>query len=351
MSEEIKTDKKDDEEISITMIFDASRDLVWKAWTDPDLFMRWWGPASFTSPACKIDLRVGGKYLCCMRSPEGRDYWTTGIYREIAPPSLLVMTSSFADDKGNIVPSETFGLSPGIAKEMVVTVQLQEIENRKKTRLILTHSGLSKMTATERSNNRIGWSESFDKLAKALGGKELAENAPPQDKKSIEQKTVFIAEPGKQDVTIIREFDAPRELVFKAFTDPSLYVKWLGPRGYSMKLVKFEPRSGGSWRYIHKDKSGNDFGFHGVYHEVREPDLLIDTFEFEGLPETGHVSLETAKFDELPGGRTRLTIHSVFLTTSDRDGMVTNGMEGGVSDSMDRLSELLAEIKSGGRSK
>lgn len=161
--------------------------------------------------------------------------------------------------------------------------------------------------------------------------------------------TTVEAEPGKQDFLITREFDAPRELVFRAFTDPKLYAKWLlGPESnpMTMRLVKFEPRTGGSWRYIHRDAEGNEFGFHGSYHEVLAPELLIDTFEFEGLPEKGHVSLETARFEELPGGRTRLTIHSVFRSVADRDGMIQGGMEEGVSDSFDRLAALLAGVAS-----
>ena len=154
-------------------------------------------------------------------------------------------------------------------------------------------------------------------------------------------KTKITAEPGRQELFITREFDAPRELVFKAFTDPKLYTQWLGPRRYTMNLEKFEPRSGGMWRYTHKDKDGNEFGFHGVYHEVLAPERMIDTFEFEGLPEKGHVSLETAKFMELPGGRTRVTMQSVFQSIADRDGMIQSGMEEGISDSFARLDELL----------
>ncbi len=154
-------------------------------------------------------------------------------------------------------------------------------------------------------------------------------------------KTKITAEPAKQELFITREFDVSRELVFRAFTDPKLYTQWLGPRRYAMDLEKFEPRSGGMWRYTHKDKDGNEFGFHGVYHEVLAPERLIDTFEFEGLPEKGHVSLETAKFQELPGGRTRLTIQSVFQSIADRDGMMQSGMEEGVSESFDRLDVLL----------
>ena len=161
---------------------------------------------------------------------------------------------------------------------------------------------------------------------------------------AIKNKTMLKAEPGKQEVLVTREFDAPRELVFKAYTDPKLYVQWLGPRGFGMKLETFEPRSGGRWRYIHIDPQGNEFGFHGVNHEVLAPERIIGTFEFEGLPEKGHVMLETVRFEELPGGRTRVTTQSVFQSVADRDGMVASGMERGVVDSHERLDELLEKI-------
>lgn len=158
-------------------------------------------------------------------------------------------------------------------------------------------------------------------------------------------KTTIIAESGKQEMRITREFDAPRELVFQAFTDPELYVQWLGPRRLTTILDTFEPRSGGRWRYLQKDQSGNEFGFHGVYHEVRAPERIIDTFEFEGLPEAGHVALETLTLEELPGGRTRLTAQSVFQSVADRDGALQSGMEEGLNDSYARLTELLATME------
>ena len=157
-------------------------------------------------------------------------------------------------------------------------------------------------------------------------------------------KTVLTVEPGKQEVFVTREFDAPRELVFKAYTDPKLYDQWLGPRDLTMQLVTFEPKSGGRWRYIHKDQKGSEFGFHGVNHEVLAPERIIGTFEFEGLPEKGHVVLETVRFEELPGGRTRVTTQSLFQTVGDRDGMVQSGMERGVVDSNERLDELLEKM-------
>ncbi len=151
-------------------------------------------------------------------------------------------------------------------------------------------------------------------------------------------------EPGKQEMFIEREFDAPRGLVFKAFTDPEIYVQWIGPRGLTTTLETFEPRNGGSWRYIQKDPDGNEFAFHGVNHEVLSPERIIGTFEFEGLPEKGHVILQTARFEELPGNRTKITSQSVFQSVEDRDGMLKSGMEEGVNDSYERLDELLEKM-------
>lgn len=156
-------------------------------------------------------------------------------------------------------------------------------------------------------------------------------------------KTIITVEPERQELFITREFDAPRALVYKAHIDPDLYVQWLGPRGYEMSLETFEPYSGGRYRYTHKDKDGNEFGFHGVFHEMSE-DLMIQTFEFEGLPERGHVVLDTMKLEELPGNRTRVTIQSVYQSVSDRDGMVQSGMERGVNEGYERLDELLAKM-------
>jgi uncharacterized protein YndB with AHSA1/START domain len=158
-------------------------------------------------------------------------------------------------------------------------------------------------------------------------------------------KTIVTAEPGKQEMIITREFDAPRELVFKAFTDPELVPQWWGPRRLSTLVDKMDVRPGGLWRFINQDPDGNEYGFHGVYHEVSAPERIIDTFEFEELPEAGHVCLETLTLEALPGGRTRLTAQSVFQSVADRDGALQSGMEEGLNDSYARLTELLETMK------
>jgi len=157
-------------------------------------------------------------------------------------------------------------------------------------------------------------------------------------------KTTITAEPGKQELFITREFDAPRELVFRAYTDPAIYAQWLGPHGLTTTFDVFEPVSGGKYRFIQKDQDGNEFSFHGVTHEVFAPERIIGTFEFDGLPETGHVILETTRFEALPGNRTRITSQSVFQSVADRDGMLQSGMEHGVVEGYERLDEILANI-------
>ena len=158
-------------------------------------------------------------------------------------------------------------------------------------------------------------------------------------------KTTITAEPGKQELFITREFDVPRELVFRAYTDPAIYAQWLGPRGLTTTFDVFEPVSGGKYRFIQKDQDGNEFSFHGVTHEVLAPERIIGTFEFDGLPETGHVILETSRFEALPGNRTRITSQSVFQSVADRDGMVQSGMEHGVVEGYERLDEILETLK------
>ena len=161
---------------------------------------------------------------------------------------------------------------------------------------------------------------------------------------SAKNKTTITAEPGKQELFITREFNAPRELVYRAHTDADLYVRWLGPHGYEMTLETFEPISGGRYRYIHKDQAGNEFAFHGVFHEI-SPERMIQTFEFEGLPESGHVILDTMRLEELPGNRTKISIQSVYQSVEDRDGMIQSGMERGMNEGYERLDEILETLK------
>jgi uncharacterized protein YndB with AHSA1/START domain len=153
--------------VVIERVFDAPRELVWKAWSDPQMAMRWWGPEGFTAPAAEIDFRVGGKMLLAMQSPdfnEGRPIWSTGTYREIVPLERIVVTDSFADEKGTVVPATYYGMPDNFPLEMLVTVTFEDVDG--KTKMTLRHEGLP--AGEMREGAGTGWNESFDKLADSL---------------------------------------------------------------------------------------------------------------------------------------------------------------------------------------
>jgi uncharacterized protein YndB with AHSA1/START domain len=149
------------------------------------------------------------------------------------------------------------------------------------------------------------------------------------------------AEPSVPQVLTARELDAPRELVYRAFTEPDLLVQWLGPRMFTMTVDRFDLRDGGSWRYVHSDDAGNVFGFHGVFHGEPSPDGIVQTFEFEGAP--GHVSMDTVTFDERDG-KTTVRTNTVFQSVEARDAMVDAGMASGMSEGYERLDDVLAKL-------
>ncbi len=154
-------------------------------------------------------------------------------------------------------------------------------------------------------------------------------------------KTQITAKPGIPQILVEREFDAPRDLVYRAWTDPDLLSQWLGPRNLTMRIDRFDLRDGGTWRYIHTDPEGNEFGFHGVFHGTPSPDGMVQTFEFEGAP--GHVSMDTLTLEERDG-KTIARTNSVFQSVEARDAMVASGMEQGMNEGFERLDELIATM-------
>lgn len=150
-----------------------------------------------------------------------------------------------------------------------------------------------------------------------------------------------VALPSDREIQLTREFDAPRELVFKAFSGPEHLSKWWGPRGTTLPVAEMDFRPGGRWRFVSSDTEGNQAAFRGEIREIVPPERIVQTFEWEGLP--GHVSVETLNLEDL-GGRTRITITSRFDSVEDRDGMLQSGMEKGAAESYDRLAEYLLTL-------
>jgi uncharacterized protein YndB with AHSA1/START domain len=152
-------------------------------------------------------------------------------------------------------------------------------------------------------------------------------------------ETQIFVDPDVPLVRITREFDAAPEKVFRAHTDPDLVVKWLGPRRLEMRIDHYDCRTGGSYRYLHV-ADGDEYGFHGSFHEVRPSELIVQTFTFEGVPDG--VALERMVLEDLGDGRTRLTATSLVDSFEGRDAFVASGMESGVHEMYQRLDELLA---------
>ena len=148
--------------VSINRVFDLPIHTMWKAWADPDEFKKWWGPKDFTCPTCTIDFKIGGENLSCMKGPDGKEYWSIGVYKEIIPLKKIVYKDSFADFKGNEVPPSFYGM-PGEWSEIMVTVALKDQDG--KTQLTLKQTGIPEEMYEDCLK---GWQSSFDKLQENL---------------------------------------------------------------------------------------------------------------------------------------------------------------------------------------
>ncbi len=155
--------KTQQKELVITRVFNAPRDEVWKAWTEPKRVKKWWGPKDYTAPSVKMDFHEGGKYLVAMRGPDGKDNWSTGTYKEIVPLEKIVSTDSFSDEKGNVVPASYYGLTGDFALESTVRITFEDAAGG--TKMTLRYKGISPEMM---EGATMGWNQSLDKLAKSL---------------------------------------------------------------------------------------------------------------------------------------------------------------------------------------
>lgn len=149
--------------LSVSRLFSVPREKVWMAYTEPEMVKRWYGPRGFTAPIIEAELKPGGRYLYMMRSPDGKDFWSAGVYREFAPPERIVAIDSFADEEGNIVPASHYGLSKEWPLEAEVTTTFEDVDGR--TKLTIRQKGVP---GADLDNAVAGWNESLDKLSEIL---------------------------------------------------------------------------------------------------------------------------------------------------------------------------------------
>ena len=155
-------------ELRIERILDAPRQFVWNAWTTPELIMQWWGPDHFTSPMCKVDLRVGGQYLYCMRGPDGTDYWSGGTYKEIVPIEKLVCTDGFSNENGDRIEPASYGFDPNYPKEQDVVITFDDLGEKTKLTVLYAVESEAVLEMIRKMQMKEGWETSLDKLSRSL---------------------------------------------------------------------------------------------------------------------------------------------------------------------------------------
>ena len=285
-------------ELVVTRIFDAPRELVFECWTEPGHLQHWQGaPRGFTVTSYESDIRPGGFFRICMRSPEGVDRWLEGGYRAIEKPERLVFTHAWLDANRK----------PG--KETLVTVTLAERDG--KTELTLRQTGFPSLES--RDGHKYGWSSALDVLVDYLSEAARA-------------------------IVVTRVFDAPRTLVFDAWTDARHVGNWWGPRGFTTTTHEMDVRPGGVWRLTMHGPDGVDYQNKIVYLEVVKPERLV-------YDHGGAAARVTVTFED-QAGKTRLTMRMVFRSAEARDGVVKqrNAIEG-ANQTLDRFGEQLRKMQ------
>lgn len=338
------------QELFITRIFNAPRELVWKEWSDPERVKRWWGPKDFTAPFAKIDFREGGTYLYDMRSPDGKDFWSTGIYREIVPLEMIVATDSFADEKGNVVPATSYGMSADFPLVLLVTVTFEEQDG--KTVFTLRHAGMPKDTIKDAE---VGWNESLDKLAQDLGVDASQATAQATGK----ARAASLIEPPnrvpKRDLVVKRIIDAPVERVWRAWTDPAYVMLWWGPEDYTSPLCMTDLREGGKYLFSMRapqDQGGQESYTAGVYGTI----VPLERLEFTqsladrdgnvlepaqvGMPADFPKELRTTVVLKPKGGMTELTVTEYDWPV----GQMYVYSIAGLNQSLEKLAASLAKV-------
>jgi uncharacterized protein YndB with AHSA1/START domain len=303
----------------------APRALVWQAWTDPKLFVQWWGPRALTNCECALDVRVGGSHSVTMQMPDGTRNPIRGEYLEVLPMQRLVMTMDCTDHPAAwhdmIRPGRAPGdnNAPGI---MVQTVQFEDDGDRTRLTIHTRFDSVQIRNAMVQLGMNQGWSESVEKLNEQLAA-----------------LTGIV----DRHIVISRAIKAPRERVWAAMTDPQQVVKWWGPNGFSTTIVEMDVRVGGVWKHTMHGPDGTDYPNKSIFKEVLPPVRIVYAHGGGKVGGKGVNFVSTWTFEELGEG-TLLTIRMVFPTPADRDHVVAEygAIEGG-RQTLGRLDAYLAQ--------
>jgi uncharacterized protein YndB with AHSA1/START domain len=282
-------------EVKFIRIFDAPRELVFTAWTDPAHLRIWWGPHGFTNLVFDADARLGGEWRVVMRSPAGAEFSGGGKYLEVAPPERLVFTNNVVAPDGSILV------------EGVTTVVLEDEGAKTKMTLVTRAVGRVDAAAQILARMEAGWAQSLERLQM-----QVAPGSSPG----------FGGATADREIVISRVFDAPRELVFDAWTNPERVGKWWGPKGFTTTTHSIDIRPGGEWLFVMHGPDGKDYDNQIVYDDIVKPDRIV----YRHLPTPRFQS--TVTFTE-HGGKTKVTMRTVFESPEIRNNVAKYAVEGG----------------------
>jgi uncharacterized protein YndB with AHSA1/START domain/uncharacterized glyoxalase superfamily protein PhnB len=313
-------------EFVISQVFDAPRERVWRAWTERDQLMKWFGPQGYTMPHVTLDLRPSGICHYALRSADGHEMWGKWIYREIEAPERLVQVSSFSDAEGRITRHP---LSTSWPLETLSTTTFEEKNGKTKVTIHWTPlyaTNLELKTFDEAHDSmRQGWSGTFEQLAAYLKG-EMSDTAD-------------------REMVITRLFDAPRDLVWEAMTNPQHVINWWGPNGFTNTLKRMDFRVGGVWEHIMHGPDGTNYPNMSTFTAIAKPERI--EYSHGG----GHKGDHAAQFDaiwtfEALGNQTKVTMRGIFPTPEARDTTIKtyNAIEGG-KQTLARLAGYLQEMQ------
>jgi uncharacterized protein YndB with AHSA1/START domain len=293
-----------DREIVISRVFDAPRELVWMAWTDPRHVARWWGPNGFTTTIEVMDVRPGGVWKQVMHGPDGRNYPAESVFQEVVHPERIVFSHGGRREDG---PSSTF--------ISTWTFDVVEVGKTKVTIHMVFQTAEDRNRVVKEFGAVEGAKQTLGRLAGHL----------------LEQQ------PAEREVVLTRTFDAPRALVFQLWTEPAHMARWWGPRDFTNPVCEMDVRPGGAYRIVMRSPDGQEFPCEGVYLEIVRPARLV--FSNNAVGRDGATVLEghtTVLFDE-ERGVTTLTLRTRAKAVVDFARAYLSGMEAGWTQSLDKL--------------
>jgi uncharacterized protein YndB with AHSA1/START domain len=302
-----------DREIMITRIFNAPREMVFNAWTDPKHLAHWYGPNGFTTTVQQMDVRPGGHWRLVMRGPDGRDYNNHLVFSEVTRPAKLVYSHQIDPDTEPIGHTTTVTFEEKAGKTLV-TLHMVFPTAEQFELVVKTYGAIE------------GGKQTLGKLAEYL-------QMDAAGKESFEDKTVVIT----------RVFDAPRAMVFAMWTDAKHLKQWWGPKGFTNPVIELDLRIGGALRFVMRGPDGAEYPGEGKFQEITPPERLVFTNGATGAD--GGVVLDgwtTVTFAEQDGDKTLLTLTTRAIARIPIGKSYIAGMEQGWSQSLEKLTDLLA---------